>query len=124
MTTIFFLQAASLTISLIRVPTITKYLSSVAFVALGLTGQPVEAAPRVLPPATRYDARVAVAWFNFLYDLIRLERLSPPVASRAIGIAGVTLYEAVQPDMPGYRSLSGQLNNLYPGPAQSCHDRL
>jgi hypothetical protein len=89
-----------------------KYFVSVAFVALWLTGQAVEAVPRVLPPATRYNARVAIAWFDLLYDLIRLERLSPPVASRAIGIAGVTLYEAVHPGMPGYRSLSGQLNNL------------
>jgi hypothetical protein len=43
------------------------------------------------PPA-RLDASVAVTWFDLLYDLIRDARLSPPVASRAIGYSGVTLY--------------------------------
>ena len=34
------------------------------------------------------------------------------MASRAFGYAGVTLYEALVPGMPGYRSLAGQLNEL------------
>jgi hypothetical protein len=63
------------------------------------------------PPA-RLDAGVAVSWFDLLYDLIRDARLSPPVASRTIGYAGVTLYEAVVPGMPFHRSLAGQLNEL------------
>jgi hypothetical protein len=34
---------------------------------------------------------------------------APPVASRAFAYAGITLYEAMVPGMPGYRSLEGQL---------------
>ncbi len=60
---------------------------------------------------------VAVAWFDLLYDLIRSEKLTPPVASRAIGFAGVTLYEAVVPGIPDHQSLAGQLNELPPLPA-------
>jgi len=37
---------------------------------------------------------------------------SPPVAARAFGYIGVTLYEAVVPGMPDYQSLAGQLNGL------------
>jgi len=66
--------------------------------------------------ADRLSPEVPVAWFNLLYDLIRAERLSPPVASRRIGYAGVTLYEAVVPGMPDHRSLARQLNGLAPLP--------
>src|SRR5688572_32219053 len=59
-----------------------------------------------------HDADVAVAWFDLLYGAIQAERLSPPVASRLIGYHGVALYESLQPGMPGYRSLAGQLNGL------------
>lgn len=59
-----------------------------------------------------YPADVAVQWFDLLYDSIRTEALSPPVASRVIGYMGVTLYEAVVGGMPGHESLGGQLNGL------------
>lgn len=64
-----------------------------------------------------HDASVAVAWFDLLYDRIRAERFSPLVAARAIGYAGVTLYEAVVPGIAEHRSLGGQLNGLPPLPA-------
>ena len=38
------------------------------------------------------------------------------MAARLFGYAGVALYEAVAPGMPGYRSLTGQLNELPPLP--------
>lgn len=62
--------------------------------------------------AERFEADVAVAWFDLLNGLIRAERLAPPVASRRIGYAGVALYETIQPGIPGHRSLGGQLNGL------------
>ena len=37
---------------------------------------------------------------------------SPPVASRAYGYAGLTLYEAVVPGMGDHQSLAGQLQGL------------
>lgn len=59
------------------------------------------------------DAGVATDWFELAQRLVRdTPGFSPPVASRAFGYLGVTLYEAVMPGMAGYRSLAGQLNGL------------
>ena len=64
-------------------------------------------------PAGDFDATVATAWFDEILALIRTTPgFSPPVASRAIGYAGVTLYEAILPGLPGRRSLPGQLTEL------------
>jgi hypothetical protein len=71
--------------------------------------------------ADHFDSRVAVSWFAFLYDLVRSERLSPPVASRAYAIASVALYEAIVPGMPLHRSLVGQLNELTSAPGAERH---
>lgn len=69
-------------------------------------------------PAAAYGEEVAVAWFDLALDLVRAAPgYSPPVASRTLGYMGVTLYEVVQPGMPGYRSLAGQLNELEKLPA-------
>lgn len=59
-----------------------------------------------------FDAQVATAWFDLLYQRVRDEKLTPPIASRLFGYAGVALYEAVVPGMPGYQSLASQLNDL------------
>ena len=64
------------------------------------------------------DAAVATRWFALALDLVReTPGFTPPVASRAFGYLGVTLYEAVAPGMDGYVSLAGQLNGLKPLPA-------
>jgi hypothetical protein len=61
---------------------------------------------------------VAAAWFDLILELIRqTPGFSPPVASRALGYAGVTLYEAVAPGIPEASSLAGQLNGLSALPA-------
>ena len=68
-------------------------------------------------PASRFGSEVATAWFDLSLDLVRgTMGFSPPVASRAFGYTGVTLYEALVPGMPGSRSLAGQLNDLGPAP--------
>ncbi len=72
-------------------------------------------------PTSRYGAGVAVEWARLLYDRIRFERLSPPVASRLIGYTEVALYEAVVPGMPEHRSLGGQLNGLASLPHPDRH---
>ena len=75
-------------------------------------------------PASRFGSDVATAWFDLALDLVKqTPGLSPPVASRAFGYAGVTLYEALVPGMPGHRSLAGQLNDLSaaPGPADPAN---
>ncbi len=81
--------------------------------ALLLPGTHSAHAQANLPPASAYDASVASAWFDLLGELVRqAPGFTPPVASRAMGYAGVTLYEAVLPGMPGARSLVGQINGL------------
>ena len=62
--------------------------------------------------ANTSDAEVAVAWFDLLYDIVRAESLSPPVAARTYGIASITLYEAIVSGSRHHQSLVGQLNAL------------
>jgi PAP2 superfamily len=73
--------------------------------------------------ANKFEAEVAVTWFDLLYDTVKAENLSPPVAARAYGIAGVTLYEAIIPGFPGHQSLIGQLNDLTSLPQSQGHEK-
>jgi hypothetical protein len=71
---------------------------------------PAVAAPSATstPSTGTYSADVAVQWFERLRQLVRVTPgFSPPVAARAYGHAGVTLYQAVVPGMPTHRSLAG-----------------
>jgi hypothetical protein len=70
-------------------------------------------AVRVSPPASTYDTEVPAAWFSLALTLVReTPGFSPPVASRAFGYLGVTLYETVRPGILDANSLAGQLNEL------------
>ncbi|MCA1701851.1 MAG: vanadium-dependent haloperoxidase [Actinobacteria bacterium] len=76
------------------------------------------------PPASVYTAEVPLLWFDLALELVRTTPgFSPPVASRALGYAGVALYEALVPGMPGRPSLAGQLNQLprAPGPSDRAY---
>jgi hypothetical protein len=76
------------------------------------------------PSASAYTAEVPIRWFDLALELVRTTPgFSPPVASRAFGYAGVALYEALTPGMPGRRSLAGQLNDLGrpPGPSDRAY---
>ena len=54
-----------------------------------------------------------LAWFDLTGRLIQgTPGYTPPIASRAIGVLGVALYEAVVPGMPDHRSLGGLVNGL------------
>jgi membrane-associated phospholipid phosphatase len=55
---------------------------------------------------------VASSWFELLYDIVKAERTTPPLAARVYGVAAVALYESVRPGAKAYRSLAGQLNGL------------
>ena len=64
-------------------------------------------------PASAYGSGVVYDWFFLSFQLIQqTPGFSPPVAARALGYMGLTLYESVVPGMPGYQSLAGQLNEL------------
>ena len=60
-----------------------------------------------------FDSAVATGWFDLTLSLVRATPgFTPPVASRALGYAGVTLYESVVPGSRRYRSLEGVLPGL------------
>lgn len=64
-------------------------------------------------PVKEYSNEVAVAWFNLQLGLIpTTPGFSPPVASRALGYSGLTLYESLVNGMPEYQSLVGVLNEF------------
>ncbi len=82
---------------------------------LPLAGWAQGSAPAVMvaQPASSFSAAVATDWMQL--DLLLVQQtpgFSPPVAARALGYLGLTLYESMVPGMPQYRSLSGQLNEL------------
>jgi hypothetical protein len=63
-------------------------------------------------PPDRFNSEVASVWFDTLYDLVKTEQITPPVASRIYGVVAVALYEAIVPGSLQHRSLVGQLNEL------------
>ena len=64
-------------------------------------------------PTKQFSSEVATAWFNLqLYLIPNTDGFSPPVASRALGYSGLTLYESVVNGMPDYQSLTGILNEF------------
>jgi hypothetical protein len=77
-------------------------------------------------PAADYDSSVPLVWYDLILELVETTPgFSPPVAARAFGYTGVTLYEAVVPGMPGYQTLAGQLSRFMgvpqPDPALEYH---
>lgn len=59
------------------------------------------------------DGAVAIEYMELLRDFTKkTPGFSPPVASRAFGYAGLTLYESVVHGMPRYQSLTGLVNGL------------
>lgn len=75
--------------------------------------QPAASTAAAAPAASAYGSGVVYDWMYLDLQLIQqTPGFSPPVAARALGYLGLTLYEAVVPGMPGYQSLAGQLNEL------------
>ena len=78
-----------------------------------LVFQPITTAAPASTVTAEHDATVATDWFELQLLLVQESPgFSPPVAARAFGYAGITLYEAVVPGMPEYQSLAGQLTDL------------
>jgi PAP2 superfamily len=73
----------------------------------------IQAPAAIARPASAYSANVATEWFQLALLLTQqTPGFSPPVAARALGYMGLTLYESVLPGMPDNVSLAGQLNEL------------
>ncbi len=63
--------------------------------------------------AASFDNTVALTWSDVTLRLVRNSPgFTPPVAARAIGYAGLTMYESVVAGIPTKRSLVGQLQGL------------
>jgi hypothetical protein len=77
------------------------------------TNAPTRAAGK---PAYEYDSDVPARWYFLLYDRVKAEKLSPPVAARIFGATGVALYQAAEGGMQHHLSLVGQLNQLDSAP--------
>ncbi|NNF39068.1 MAG: hypothetical protein HKN71_10400, partial [Gemmatimonadetes bacterium] len=82
----------------------------------GIAASVAIAAGACAPAPPALDDRQVEEWIDVLYPLPKAERLSPPVASRLHGYAGLALYEGLHRADPGYRSLGGQLIGLDPFP--------
>lgn len=64
-------------------------------------------------PVAQYDHDIASSWFELQLKLIpKTAGFAPPVASRALGYTGVTLYQALIAGMPKYKTLDGTLQGL------------
>ncbi|OWP64211.1 phosphoesterase [Hymenobacter amundsenii] len=95
---------------------ITRQTTGFAVALALLSLQSCQNDPEVVPEsatANSYDAAVASKWSKLTLQLVRVSPgFTPPVTARAIGYAGLTMYESVVAGMPGSRSLAGQLQQL------------
>lgn len=93
----------------------TRLLACLLFFSAGCINENEKAGPlhpHEPPETADFPADTVKAWLDLLTAAIDAENLNPPEASRRIGYAGVTLYEAVVAGMPDHRSLGEQLNEL------------
>jgi hypothetical protein len=58
------------------------------------------------------DARMISEWMRTMYGVMRVERLSPPVASRMLTYATSALYSGLAAGNPGMKPLNGVLNGF------------
>lgn len=66
-----------------------------------------------IPITHTYSAQVVTEWMGLLLKLTQEgPGFTPPVAARAFGYVGLTLYESVRQGAPGYKSMAGQVNGL------------
>src|SRR5688572_26143194 len=58
------------------------------------------------------DPRMVSEWMHTMYGAIRVERLSPPVASRLMGYVSTALYSGMAAGTPGMTPLQGLVNGF------------
>lgn len=88
------------------------------FTILAWSGCQPDEEPAAAGPSSpdALDAALANDWFALTLDLTqKTPGFSPPVAARAFGYTGLTLYESLVHGMPEYQSLQGHINGLSPG---------
>ena len=73
---------------------------------------------------SEYSSEVVTEWMGLLLKLSKENPgFTPPVAARAFGYTGLTLYESVRGGMPGYRTLAGQVNGLTAGTIPTAENK-
>ncbi|HEX6049850.1 MAG TPA: vanadium-dependent haloperoxidase [Gemmatimonadaceae bacterium] len=72
-------------------------------------------------PTAATDPKMVSEWMHSLYGAIRVERLSPPVASRLTAYASAALYAGLAAADPALEPLAGRLNGFpeLPSPADA-----
>jgi hypothetical protein len=65
-----------------------------------------------LKQTKEYSSGVLFRWIDFQLSIYKATGLAGPPAARLIGFTGLGAYESVVPGMPGYQSLSGQIQDL------------
>lgn len=81
--------------------------------ALGAGGRPAAGAGPAAPPlASSLPAGPALDWITAVYELVRLENLTPPAAARVYAHSAIAMYEATVAAMPAHLSLGRQLTGL------------
>ncbi len=68
-------------------------------------------------PVSEFDGSYVAEWLHAVGDVVKLKRMSPPVASRAYAYTSIAYYEGVVNGMPGFVSTEGKLNGLSGIPA-------
>ena len=82
-----------------------------AAVFQGCKKDPVESDAVFSTYTKDYSSEVANTWSELSLDLTKkTSGFVPPIASRAYGYLGITLYESVVEGMPRYQTLSGKLS--------------
>ena len=78
-------------------------IASLLFVNTGALAD-VQSASKT--PADDFSSEVASAWFELLYDVVKVERTTPPAAARVYGITAVALYESIVTGTTASRQLT------------------
>lgn len=85
------------------------FFISASFVLLQGCSKKDENVVAVQGDAGSFSSKVATDWMQVYRQIVMSESKNPPQASRIYAYAGLGLYEAVVPGMPGYMSLKAQL---------------
>ena len=105
--------------------TLLSLLICLSFVLLSCSEEVTNPPPIISSPqASTFEASFAVDWTNVAIEIVILQTIPAPVASRFYGYCGIALYEAVYSGIPGHRSLGGQLREMptMPFPENTVYD--
>lgn len=97
-----------------------KRRSATALICASMFAWPASAQISQADTKAGSDARARAAidgWYRLVLELVRhTPTYSPPVASRAFGYLGITVWEATVAAHPDLQTLAGQLHDLTPMP--------